>query len=84
MFEASVLAFVVARWSGLVAAAVALGLLTVAAPAVVGAIETHGNISVGIWVLGIAFPWVIGRAILRLGRDRPHGGARSVPGIQPD
>jgi signal transduction histidine kinase len=64
MFEASVLAFVVARWSGSLAA-IALGLLAVASPFVVGAIETHGNISVGIWVLGIAFPWVIARAILR-------------------
>ena len=68
MFEASVLAFVVARWSVSLAGAVALGLLAVASPAVVSVIETDGNISVGIWVLGIAFPWVIGRAILRQGR----------------
>ena len=68
MFEASVLAFVVARWSGSLAGAVALGLLAVASPAVVSVIETDGNISVGIWILGIAFPWVIGRAILRQGR----------------
>jgi signal transduction histidine kinase len=68
MFEASVLAFVVARWSGSLASAVALGLLAVASPVVVAAIETHGNISIGIWVLGIAFPWVIARAILRQGK----------------
>jgi signal transduction histidine kinase len=68
MFEASVLAFVVARWSGSLAGAVALGLLAVASPVVVSVIESDGNISVGIWVLGIAFPWVIGRAILRQGR----------------
>jgi signal transduction histidine kinase len=68
MFEASLLAFVTARWSLSWAVAIALGLLTLLAPVVVGAIETQGNISVGIWILGIAFPWVIGRAILRQGR----------------
>jgi signal transduction histidine kinase len=68
MFEASVLAFVVARWSSSLAIAIALGLLALATPAVVGAIETRGNISVGIWLLGIAFPWAIGRAILRQGK----------------
>jgi signal transduction histidine kinase len=68
MFEASVLAFIVGRWSSSLAIAVVLGLLAVAAPVVVGVIETRGNISVGIWILGIAFPWVIGRAILRQSR----------------
>ena len=68
MFEASVLAFVIGRWSRPLVSAIALGLLAVAAPAVVGVIETHGNISVGIWILGIALPWVIGRAILRQGK----------------
>jgi signal transduction histidine kinase len=63
-----VLAFVVACWSSSLALAAALGLLALAAPAAVALIETHGNISVGIWVLGIAFPWVIGRAILRQSR----------------
>jgi signal transduction histidine kinase len=60
-----VLAFVVARWSVSMAVGIALGVLALASPAVVGAIETHGNIAVGIWVLGIAFPWMIGRAVLR-------------------
>lgn len=68
MFEVSVLAFVIARWSASLALATALGVLAVASPAVVDVIETHGNISVGIWILGIAFPWAIGRAILRQGR----------------
>jgi signal transduction histidine kinase len=68
MFEASVLAFVIGRWSRSLVGAIALGLLAVAAPVVVAVIETHGNISVGIWSLGIAFPWVIGRAILRQGK----------------
>lgn len=68
MFEASVLAFVIAFWSSSLPEALALGLLALAAPPVVGAIETRGNIAVGIWILGIAFPWVIGRAILRQGK----------------
>jgi signal transduction histidine kinase len=65
MFEVSVLAFVVGRWSGSLATAVALGLLAVASPVVVGVIESRGNISVAIWILGIAFPWLIGRAVFR-------------------
>ncbi|HET6864890.1 MAG TPA: histidine kinase [Solirubrobacteraceae bacterium] len=65
MFEASLLAFVVACWTDSLALATALGLLAVAAPIVVGAIETSGNLGVGIWVVGVAFPWLIGRAIHR-------------------
>jgi signal transduction histidine kinase len=65
MFEVSVLAFVVGRWSRSLATAVALGLLAVASPVVVGVIESRGNISVAIWILGIAFPWLIGRAVFR-------------------
>jgi signal transduction histidine kinase len=67
MFEVSVLAFVVGRWSGSLTAAVALGLLAVASPVAVGLIEPQGNISVAIWILGIAFPWLIGRAVFRQG-----------------
>ena len=65
MFEASLLAFVVACWIDSLALAAGLGLLAVAAPIVVGAIETSGNLGVGIWVVGVAFPWLIGRAIHR-------------------
>jgi signal transduction histidine kinase len=68
MFEVSVLAFVVGRWSGSLATAVALGLLAVASPVVVGLIEPRGSISVAIWILGIAFPWLIGRAVFRQGQ----------------
>jgi signal transduction histidine kinase len=67
MFEASLLAFVVACCSESSAEAVALGLLAVAAPIAVGAVETAGHTSVGIWVLGIALPWVLGRAVYRQG-----------------
>ncbi|MGN6868425.1 MAG: sensor histidine kinase [Solirubrobacteraceae bacterium] len=65
MFEASLLAFVVGCWVESLAIAAALGLLAVAAPIVVGAIETSGKLGVGIWIVGIAFPWLIGRAIHR-------------------
>jgi signal transduction histidine kinase len=68
MFEVSVLAFVVGRWSGSLTTAVALGLLAVASPVVVGLIESRGHIAVGIWILGIAFPLLIGRAVLRQGQ----------------
>src|SRR5207237_1058102 len=61
----SLLGFVVARWTESLALAVALGLLAVAAPIVVGATETSGKVGVGNWVVGIAFPWLIGRAVLR-------------------
>ncbi|HJS96806.1 MAG TPA: histidine kinase [Solirubrobacteraceae bacterium] len=65
MFAASLVGFVVACWIDSLAVAAALGLLAVAAPIVVGAIETSGNLGVGIWVVGVAFPWLIGRAIHR-------------------
>jgi signal transduction histidine kinase len=65
MFEASLLGFVVACWIESLAVAAALGLLAIAAPIVVGAIETSGHLGVGIWIVGVAFPWLIGRAIHR-------------------
>ena len=68
LFEVSVLAFVVGRWSGSLTEAVALGLLAVASPVAVGLIESRGHIAVGIWILGIAFPWLIGRAVFRQGQ----------------
>ena len=68
MFEVLLLAIVVGRWSDSLASAVALGLLAVASPVVVGAIETHGNLGVGIWVIGIAFAWAVGRIALHQAR----------------
>jgi signal transduction histidine kinase len=67
MFEASLLAFVVARWTRPLPAAAALGLLVLAAPVAVGLTATQEKISVGIWILGIAFPWVVARAVFRQG-----------------
>jgi signal transduction histidine kinase len=65
MFEASLLAFVVARWSPSPPSAAALGLVAVACPVAVSVVQDPSEISVGIWVLGIAFPWVLGRAAAR-------------------
>jgi signal transduction histidine kinase len=68
MFEASVLAFVVGRWSGSLRTAAALGVLAVASPVAVGLTQSKGQVSVGIWILGIAFPLLIGRAVFRQGQ----------------
>ena len=68
LFEVSVLAFVVGRWSESLIPAVALGLLAVASPVAVALIESRGHIAVGIWILGIAFPWLIGRTVFRQGQ----------------
>jgi signal transduction histidine kinase len=65
MFEASLLAFVVGRWSPSTASAAALGLLAVACPVAVSVVQDPPEISVGIWILGILFPWVIARAVVR-------------------
>jgi signal transduction histidine kinase len=61
-FEVSLLAFLVACYAPSLAIAVMLGLLAVAAPIAVSLIT---DIAVGIWILGIIFPWVLGRAVAR-------------------
>jgi signal transduction histidine kinase len=65
MFELSLLGFVVGRWSKPLAMAVALGLVTAAAPVVVSVVQSPSEINVGIWVLAVAFPWAVGRALAR-------------------
>ena len=65
MFEVSLLGYVVGRWASSRAAAVALGLLLLAAPVTASLIQDPSELAAGIWVLGIAFPWVIGRAAAR-------------------
>jgi signal transduction histidine kinase len=67
-FEASLLAFVVGRWSSSAAPAVMLGLLAAASPVAVSLVQDPSEISAGIWLLGIAFPWVIARAVARQGQ----------------
>jgi signal transduction histidine kinase len=65
LFDVSLLGFVVARWSESLATAVALGLLAAAAPVAVSVIQDPSEIAVGIWIVGIALPWVIGRGFAR-------------------
>jgi signal transduction histidine kinase len=61
MFEVSLLAYVVARWAASTRAAVALGLLAAAAPVAGILLQDPAELNVGVWMLGIAFPWVGGR-----------------------
>ena len=63
MFEASLLAFVVARWSPSLATAIGLGLLAATSPVLTALVQDPSEVEVGIWIIGIAFPWVIGRAL---------------------
>lgn len=65
MFETSLLGFVVGRWSPSLASSIPLGLLAVATPVFVIAVQDPGEIAVAIWILGIVFPWVMGRALAR-------------------
>lgn len=65
VLELSLLAFIVARWSRSLTAAVALGLLAAAAPVVERVIQDPPEINVGICILGVAFPWMIGRSLAR-------------------
>jgi signal transduction histidine kinase len=68
MFEVSLLAFVVARWSESLKAAALLGLLAAATPLVVGLVQDQSEAAGGVWVVGIVFPWVLGRLFVRQGQ----------------
>jgi signal transduction histidine kinase len=61
LFEVSLLAFVIGRCASSTAESVTLGLLALLAPVVATLIQDPSEISTGIWILGIAFPWVFGR-----------------------
>jgi signal transduction histidine kinase len=65
MFEISVLALVIGRWSPSLATAAPLGLLAVATPVVVSVVQDPSEVSTGVWILGIAFPWLVSRAVVR-------------------
>jgi signal transduction histidine kinase len=65
MFEASVLAFVVGRWSPSLKSAVPLGLLAAASPVLVALVHDPSEVAVAIWIMGIAFPWAMSRAFVR-------------------
>src|SRR5262249_45436664 len=64
-FEVSLLAFVVARWSPSLRMAVVLGLLAAATPVAVSLVQNPSEIAVAIWIIGIVFPWVLGRGFAR-------------------
>jgi signal transduction histidine kinase len=64
-FEVSLLAFVIGRTSKSLPVALVLGLFAAASPIVVSAIQSPSEINVGIWILGIAFPWAIARGVAR-------------------
>jgi signal transduction histidine kinase len=65
LFEASLLGFVVGRWASSREVAVALGLLVALSPVAASVIQDPSEIAVGIWILGVAFPWGLGRAAAR-------------------
>jgi signal transduction histidine kinase len=65
MFNACLLAFAAARWSRSVGAAASLGVLAAASPVLVAVIQDPGDVAVGIWIVAIAFTWVVGRAVAR-------------------
>jgi signal transduction histidine kinase len=67
LFEVSLLAFVIGRSAPSLAVAVALGLLAVVSPVVASLIQDPSEIAVGIWMMGVAFPWVLGRTAARQG-----------------
>jgi hypothetical protein len=58
---------VIGRSASSSAASVGLVLLAMLAPVTASLIQDPSEISVGIWILGIAFPWVFGRAARRQG-----------------
>jgi signal transduction histidine kinase len=65
MFNACLLAFAAARWSPSLAAAISLGLLAAATPLLVAVVQDPMEVATGIWVVAIAFVWVVGRAVAR-------------------
>jgi signal transduction histidine kinase len=65
MFNACLLAFAAARWSRSLTTAVPLGVFAASTPVLVALIQNPMEVAVAIWIVGIAFSWVIGRAVLR-------------------
>jgi signal transduction histidine kinase len=65
MFNVVLLAFAAARWSRSLAAAASLGALAAATPLLVALVQDPMEVAVGIWVVGIGFIWVVGRAVAR-------------------
>jgi signal transduction histidine kinase len=68
MFNVVLLAFAAARWSRSLAAAVSFGVLSAATPALVALVQDPMEVAVALWVVGIVFIWVVGRAVARQDR----------------
>jgi signal transduction histidine kinase len=64
-FEVSLLGFVAGRWAPSLRSAVGIGLIAAAAPVVTSLIQDPSEIAVGIWIIGVAFPWALGVAAAR-------------------
>jgi signal transduction histidine kinase len=65
MFNVALLAFAAARWSRSLATAVSLGVLATTTPVFVALVQDPMEVAVALWIVGIAFSWVMGRAVLR-------------------
>jgi signal transduction histidine kinase len=65
MFNAALLAFAAARWSRSLAAAASLGVVAATTPVLVAVVQDPMEVAVGIWVVAIAFIWVVGLAVAR-------------------
>jgi signal transduction histidine kinase len=65
MFNVVLLAFAAARWFPSLATAASLGVLAAATPVFVALVQDPMEVAVGLWVVGIAFIWVVGRAVAR-------------------
>ena len=65
LFEASLLGFVIGRWARSMTVAILLGLLAAASPVAIGLLQDPPEIGVSVWILGIVFPWALGRALAR-------------------
>jgi signal transduction histidine kinase len=67
-FEVSLLGFAAGRWAPSLGAAIGIGFVATAAPIAAGVIQDPTEIAVGIWIIGIAFPWALGLAAARQSR----------------
>lgn len=65
MFLVSLLAIVIAGWTQSTLTLVVAGLSALASPVVIAAVQPEGGISWGIWMMGIAFPGLIGLVFRR-------------------
>ena len=65
MFNACLLSFAAARWSRSVGVAAALGVLAAASPVLVALVQDPAEVAMGIWIVAIAFTWVVGLAVAR-------------------